>query len=49
MHLEDYSKIMDREWAIKTFNLLQDFNPDTDFFFGINIYANQMGVDVNHQ
>jgi hypothetical protein len=48
MHLEDYSEIMAREWVIELYNSLQDFNPDTNFFFGINIYRDEMGVDVNH-
>jgi hypothetical protein len=47
--LEDYSEIMARKWAIKMYDTLQDFNPDTDFFFGMNIYGNKMGVDVNLQ
>jgi hypothetical protein len=39
MHLEDYSEIMARKWVIKMYNLLQDFNQDTNFFFGINIFT----------
>jgi hypothetical protein len=45
--LEDHSEIMAKQWAQETYNSLDDFNPETDLFVPINLYADKTGTDIN--
>lgn len=36
---DDFTEIMAKKWAQKTFNSLEDFNPLTDFFLPLILYT----------
>ncbi len=44
---EDCSEIMTRDWANDTFESLEDFDPDNDFFLPLVLYGDKTGTDVN--
>jgi len=44
---EDCSEIMAREWANDTFESLEDFDPDNDFFLALILYRDKTGTNVN--
>jgi hypothetical protein len=46
---EDCSKIMARDWANDTFESLEDFDPDNDFFLPLVLYRDKTGTDVNQR
>jgi hypothetical protein len=38
---------MSAQWATKTLDMLEDFNPENDLFLPLNLYADKTGTDVN--
>ncbi len=46
---EDCSEIMARDLANDTFESLEDFDPDNDFFLPLVLYGDKTGTDVNQR
>ncbi len=46
---KDCSEIMARDWANNTFESLEDFNPNNDFFLPLVLYREKTGTDINQQ
>jgi hypothetical protein len=46
---EDCSEIMARDWANNTFESLEDFDPDNDFFLPLVLYRDKTGTDINQR
>jgi hypothetical protein len=47
--LEDYSKLMSKQWAKGTFDSLEDFDTENDLFFPLVLYADKTATNVNQQ
>jgi hypothetical protein len=44
---EDCSEIMARDWANDTFESLEDFDPDNDFFLPLVLFGDKTGTNIN--